>query len=106
MQFNRFAIEGALERGHLWAKMSHGKYWVMRRNGMTKTKKTVPDYFSIPVKCGFRSCTRITDQSLVAGTHEDNWRDAHFVVCDRNPINNLTPQQAAKSILSKIGATL
>jgi predicted type IV restriction endonuclease len=102
-QGQRLAIEGALERGHLWAKVSNGKYWVLRRNGKTKTKKIVPDYFSIPVKCGLRTCTRISDQSFVATTFDDNWRDAHFIVCDRNPINNLTPRQAAQPT---IGGTL
>jgi hypothetical protein len=84
-QATRLAIEGALERGKLWAAMAGGKYWKLRRNGATKVWKTRPDAFSIPVKAGMRACTRIDENSLVACVTDFGWRTAHFVVSDLNP---------------------
>ena len=82
---NRLAIEGALERGHLWAAMRNGRYWRLRRNGQTKMWKTRPDAFSIPVKAGPKSCARITERDSIATMCEDNWRSADFVVAGSDP---------------------
>lgn len=82
---NRLAIEGALERGHLWAAMSNGRYWRLRRNGKTQTWKTRPNAFSVPVKAGLKSCTRITERDSVACLTDDNWRSADFVVAGSDP---------------------
>lgn len=81
----RYAVEGALQRGELWAAMRNGRYWRLRRNGATKLWKRAPDRFSIPVKCGMKSCTRITETSSVGFTSESNWRNADFVVCSTDP---------------------
>lgn len=76
----REQIEAALARGDLWAAMRNGRYWKLRRNGATQTWKTRPRDYSIPVKCGLKSCTRIAQGDSVAYLSDDNWRDAHFVV--------------------------
>lgn len=85
MLINRFAIEGALERGQLWAAMRNGRYWRLRRNGATKLWKTRPEEFSIPVKAGLKACARIDHASSIAFLSSDNWKAAHFVVADRDP---------------------
>lgn len=36
-------------------------YW--RRNGATKTWKTRPDAFRIPIKHGFKTCAYLTDEN-------------------------------------------
>lgn len=59
----RIEIENALNQGLLWARMSNGNLWRLRRNGATKLWKTRPNEFSIPVKAGLKSCGRITDIS-------------------------------------------
>lgn len=82
---NRFAIEGALERGHLWAATTHGRWWRVRRNGRTKLWKTRPDEFRVPVKAGLRSCGEITHTSVVATMCDDGWRTADFVVSANDP---------------------
>jgi hypothetical protein len=81
----RLAIEGALERGQLWAAMAGGRYWKLRRNGATKLWKTRPDAFNIPVKAGLRSAARIDQNSLVACVTDEGWKTAHFVISDTNP---------------------
>lgn len=52
---DRATIEQALDKGFLWALMSNGRYWRLRRNGATKLWKTRPSEFRIPVKAGLRS---------------------------------------------------
>ena len=86
MQGNRLAIEGALERRQLWAAMRDGRYWLCRRNGATKLWKTHPDWFSIPVKAGWKACTRIDNASLVACATDNEWRNAHFVISATKPL--------------------
>jgi hypothetical protein len=49
-------IEAALTAGHVFARMSNGREWQARRNGATKTWKSRPGEFRIPVKAGFRAC--------------------------------------------------
>lgn len=53
-QRTREQIEAALDSGNLQTLMTHGKWWVLRRNGQTKTWKTRPHDFHIPVKYGLR----------------------------------------------------
>lgn len=50
----REQIEAALDSGSLQTLMNHGKWWSLRRNGKTRTWKTRPDDFHIPVKFGLR----------------------------------------------------
>jgi hypothetical protein len=87
MQGNRLAIEGALERGQLWAAIANGRYWLLRRNGKTQLWKTKPNAFSIPVKAGLKTCARIDQASHVACVTDANWEDAVFVVSETNPTN-------------------
>jgi hypothetical protein len=48
-------IEAALAAGHIFARMSNGREWRVRRNGQTKIWKTRPGEFRIPVKAGLRA---------------------------------------------------
>lgn len=65
-------IEQALDQGRVWARMAHGVLWQARRNGRTKTWKTRPHAFRIPIKAGFRATGYID--------HE-NW-SSDFVIKD------------------------
>jgi hypothetical protein len=60
----RAEIERALDNGQLFIAMQNGNHWRARRNGATKTWKTRPDKFSIPFKCGLKSCGRIDAEWL------------------------------------------
>lgn len=76
-----FAIEQALDAGNLWALMRNGRYWRLRRNGQTKLWKRSPERFSIPVKAGLKSCTRITETDNVTETGGGG----NFVVSSHDP---------------------
>jgi hypothetical protein len=53
-------IEQALAAGRVFAKMSNdGGLWRARRNGKTRTWKTRPGHYCIPIKVGFRICGSI-----------------------------------------------
>ena len=67
----RNEIETALDQGRLQAHMSNGNWWDVRRNGSTKTWKTRPTEFRIPVKMGLRSCDYIDQNNM---NQEDVWR--------------------------------
>lgn len=62
--FTRKQIEDALDAGKLEVLMTNGNWWTCRRNGKTKTWKTRPDDFRIPVKCGFRTTFQLTPTTL------------------------------------------
>jgi hypothetical protein len=55
------AIETALDTGRIQAEMTNGRWWQVRRNGATKTWKTRPGEFRIPIKAGLRSCAYLTE---------------------------------------------
>jgi len=57
-------IERALDERRLWARMYNGRTWLARRNGRTKTWKTRPGEFQIPVKAGFHSCGYVRHDNL------------------------------------------
>lgn len=57
-------VEAALDAGRLFAKMHNGRTWQARRNGATKTWKTRPGEFQIPVKAGFRACGYVRHDNL------------------------------------------
>ena len=78
-------IEQALSRGNLWAAMRNGRFWVLRRNGATQLWKTRPTEFSIPIKAGLNSCSRLTHADNVGRTTDANWRRADFVICETDP---------------------
>lgn len=62
----REQVETALDHGRLFCRMTTGRLWCCRRNGRTKTWKTRPDDFRIPIKIGFRTYGAITPQSLAS----------------------------------------
>jgi hypothetical protein len=78
-------VERALADGHLWAYMRHGRYWQLRRNGMTKRWKTRPSDYEIPVKAGMAACHRLDHNTRIATIDESDWRSANFVVTPDNP---------------------
>lgn len=57
-------IEAALDSGRLFTKMANGRTWKARRNGATKTWKTRPGEFRIPVKAGFRTSGYVEHNNL------------------------------------------
>lgn len=61
-------IEEALDSGRLMIRMASGRNWRARRNGKTKTWKTRPGEFRIPVKIGLRSCIHFTHE-WIEGAH-------------------------------------
>jgi hypothetical protein len=58
-------IENALDAGLLWACMSNGNLWRLRRNGRTKLWKTRPSDYRIPVKAGLKATGAITQDSVI-----------------------------------------
>lgn len=64
---NQQTIETALDAGLIETAMTNGKWWRLRRNGATKTWKTRPGHFKIPVKAGLRSCAYITHENMNSG---------------------------------------
>lgn len=50
----RDTVEQLLDEGRIEGAMSNGRWWRIRRNGQTKTWKTRPGEFRIPIKAGFR----------------------------------------------------
>ncbi len=50
----------AIDSGLVWARIRNGKLWQCRRNGATKTWKTRPGEFRIPIKAGFRTYGELT----------------------------------------------
>jgi hypothetical protein len=80
---NRYAAENALADGHLWALMCSGRWWRLRRNGATQTWKRDPQRFSIPVKCGLKSCARITETSVIGVGNPQDKPD--FLVSSNDP---------------------
>jgi hypothetical protein len=84
---NQQTIERALADGELWARMSSGRYWRLRRNGATKTWKTRGGEFRIPVKCGLKTCGAITHSDRVVTAGDADWRSANFVISFEEPNN-------------------
>ncbi len=62
--FTMETIEKALDERRLECAMLSGRWWKLRRNGKTKTWKTRPGEFRIPVKAGLRSCAYITHYNM------------------------------------------
>lgn len=87
---NQHAVEAALAAGNLWALMGNGRYWRLRRNGATKTWKTRPGEFRIPVKAGLKACGEVTHNSRIGAANPQDKPD--FVVMSDDP--NLQPKAA------------
>jgi hypothetical protein len=90
---DRTTVEQALERGFIWALMGNGRYWRLRRNGATKTWKTRPNEFRIPVKAGLKSCGYLDHDSAIGlGNPQDR---PNFVVTSHDP-NTVKPASFAE----------
>ena len=64
---NRVEIETALDNAQLYALMANGNYWLVRRNGRTKTWKTDKKRFRIPVKAGLKAYSAIDENTNLNG---------------------------------------
>jgi hypothetical protein len=60
----RQEIEEALDRGLVEAQVKTGRWWRLRRNGKTRTWKTRPAEFRIPVKAGLKLCGYIDHTNM------------------------------------------
>ncbi len=78
-----YAVEQALQSGAIWAQMANGRWWRVRRNGATKTWKTRPGEFRIPIKAGLRACTYLTQDSNIGFSNPQDRPD--FVVTSLDP---------------------
>lgn len=58
--FTQEQVEQALHDGALWVHMLDNRWWRSRRNGKTRTWKTRPGEFRIPLKFGFYGYGQIT----------------------------------------------
>lgn len=61
IRITRENVDAYLDRGLLYAGMTNGNWWRLRRNGRTKHWKTDPNRLYIPVKAGLRAYTKITE---------------------------------------------
>lgn len=61
---SRETIEQALDAGKLRVLTQRGTLWHVRRNGKTRTLKTRPGEFIIPIKYGFKSYGRIDHNNV------------------------------------------
>ena len=64
IRITRENVNAYLDRGVLYAGMTNGGWWRLRRNGQTKLWKTDQDRIYIPVKAGLRSTTQITEKDF------------------------------------------
>jgi hypothetical protein len=62
--FTRETIEKALDAGRIEVLMATGRWWKARRSGMTKTWKTRPYEFRIPIKMGLREHSCINQDNM------------------------------------------
>lgn len=62
----RQEAEKALDDGRLFVQMASGVWWVMRRNGSTKTWQKRPWLFRIPFKAGMRSYGYVTETNFLS----------------------------------------
>ncbi len=70
--WNAQEIGAQLDRGMICAAMHGGKWYRARRNGATKTWKTRPGEFRIPIKAGFKACGYIEHNNLQHFAHVDD----------------------------------
>jgi hypothetical protein len=67
-------IEANLEAGAIRAPATSGNAWSVRRNGRTRTWKTRPFDFEIPVKIGFKYYSMIDQSSTFATDNSADYR--------------------------------
>lgn len=64
----RQELETALDARRLYAQVPSGRWWLMRRNGVTKTWKCDPNRFQIGYKMGLKIYGQVTDSMLSCPT--------------------------------------
>lgn len=60
-------LEQALARHTVRYQMGPKRFWLVKRNGATKTWKTRPNDWRIPLKVGFRSHWQATQDNIANG---------------------------------------
>lgn len=73
----REQFETALDAGTLQTKIiarKGVKWYTCRRNGRTKTWKTQPERFEIPVKFRLKDCMRVLSKSFYTGAIDEWFR--------------------------------
>ncbi len=60
-------FEAALDAGRVQVQCQNGRWYDVRRNGQTKTWKTRPTEWQIPIKWAFRSCGTASNTSVDSG---------------------------------------
>lgn len=63
---NRAEAEKALDEHRLFVQMANGNWWLMRRNGHTKTWQRRPWLFRIPFKAGLRCYGNLTETNYLS----------------------------------------
>ena len=82
---DKFDTDHAIDHGCLWAKMSNGRYWRLRRNGRTQTWKRNLARFRIPVKAGMYVYDEITNETPIG-----NWDSgANYIFANDDDIVNI-----------------
>jgi hypothetical protein len=74
MQVTRDTVDALLDAGALQCQYTHGKWYTIRRNGVTKRWKTQPLRIVIPFKCKLRDTGWITEHQFnVDGVINPDW---------------------------------
>lgn len=63
-KITRDNIDQLLDSRMIQAAMSHGSWWLVRRNGQTKTWKKDATRIRIPIKFGFKGTGAITESDF------------------------------------------
>ena len=64
LHLTKAEADKAIDAGNIKALSAHKTWWKCRRNGMTKTWKTRPDEYSIPIKIGSKDYSYITQNTI------------------------------------------
>lgn len=95
IRITRDNVNALLDRGLIYAHMTNGNWWRVRRNGMTRTWKTDVERLYIPIKAGLRTTSRITehdfrdrllDENDLAGVFKPCLDPEHFRHVDDVPL--------------------
>ena len=77
IEITRENVERLLDAGVLYAAMTNGRWWQCRRNGATQRWKTMPERIRIPVKCGWKRYSAITEEYFINGTLDETFFRHH-----------------------------